>query len=192
LTEEVVLIRELNRAAGREAGIYPEVKHPGWHAANGVDLSARLLEQLERLGYVGPDAPVYVQCFDAGELRRIRTELGTRLRLVQLVNDREIYRELLQPHGLKELAQHATGISPHYRQLVRYTEASGIEPSILAQQTRDAGLLLHPHTFRRARLPVYAPTLEALLDVFLRQIRVHGVFCDYPDVAVRCRDSLAA
>jgi glycerophosphoryl diester phosphodiesterase len=54
---------------------------------------------------------------------------------------------------------------------------------------RDAGLRLHPYTFRREEVPGYARTFEAWLEFFLVQARVDGLFCDHPDVAVRVRDS---
>ena len=61
----------------------------------------------------------------------------------------------------------------------------------LARLARDAGLRLHPYTFRRDDLPAYASTLEAWLEFFFVAARVDGVFCDHPDVAVRVRDSAA-
>jgi len=191
LNEEIQLIQELNRTSNREVGIYAEIKHPTWHAQHGIDLSKLLLERLSHFGYASAEDSAFLQCFDATELRRLREELGTRLKLVQLVNEAPAYDELLTPAGLARLGQHAEVVSPAYRQLVTATaNQAAITPSSLAQQIREAGLLMHPHTFRREGLPAYAPTLESLLSIFLHDIRVDGVFCDYPDVAVRVRDSL--
>jgi glycerophosphoryl diester phosphodiesterase len=54
---------------------------------------------------------------------------------------------------------------------------------------RDAGLRLHPYTFRREDVPAYARSFEAWLEFFLVRARVDGLFCDQPDVAVRVRDA---
>ena len=131
-----------------------------------------------------------MQCFDPSEIRRLREELGTRLKLVQLVDDDEDYADLLSLDGLRELAEFAQGLGPGFGQLAD-TEADGTaQPSLLFQRARDNGLELHPYTFRRRNLPPYADSLEALLAVFFRDIPVDAVFCDYPDVAVRVRDSV--
>jgi glycerophosphoryl diester phosphodiesterase len=43
LAEEIELIQGLNLSTGREAGIYPEIKAPAWHRAQGQDISAIVL-----------------------------------------------------------------------------------------------------------------------------------------------------
>ena len=57
------------------------------------------------------------------------------------------------------------------------------------QLAHDAGVRLHPYTFRRDELPAYASTLEGCLEFFIAEARVDGLFCDHPDVAVRVRAS---
>ncbi|MEE8539261.1 MAG: glycerophosphodiester phosphodiesterase, partial [Woeseiaceae bacterium] len=49
--EELEFIAGLNRSSGRSVGIYPEIKRPAWHQADGVDMSPKLLEILDRFGY---------------------------------------------------------------------------------------------------------------------------------------------
>jgi glycerophosphoryl diester phosphodiesterase len=189
LDEELRLIHGLNVSTGRRVGIYPEIKHPRWHREHGIDLSSLLLAKLEAHGYFLPEHPAFVQCFDAEELQRVRGELDSRLRLIQLVEGDAAYAELLGPKGLREVARYAYGLGPSHRQLVvdddgtpRITPLTGL--------AHDVGLRLHPYTFRREELPGYAPTLERLLEVFLSEARVDGVFCDFPDVAARVRDRL--
>jgi glycerophosphoryl diester phosphodiesterase len=63
-------------------------------------------------------------------------------------------------------------------------------PGRLAAAAHDAGLLLHPYTFRRDELPPFAANCESLLELFFEEVGVDGVFCDHPDVAVRVRDAL--
>ncbi len=194
LEEELLLVARLNLATGRQVGIYPEIKQPQWHRAHGMDLTRMLVEALAEAGYRRRSDPVFVQCFDVMELRRIRDELGCSLSLIQLVDDSGGYHRLLTRSGLGELAGYAQGLGPAYRQLLG-NPANGPVPGDLVHHAREAGLLLHPYTFKREGLPEFAPSLEQLLTVFFRAIGVDGVFCDFPDVAVRIRDespSLAA
>ena len=76
LEEELQLIQGLNKTSGRTAGIYPEIKQPGWHRKQGHDISRIVLPILRRYGYATKQDPCWVQCFEADEVKRIRTELG--------------------------------------------------------------------------------------------------------------------
>ena len=140
--------------------------------------------------------PVFVQCFDEATLVRVRDELNSSLRLVQLVEDTAHYRELLSAAGLRKVASYAQGLGPAYAQLVNSSDAANggpvLLPARLAADAKSAGLLLHPYTFRQDQLPRYASSLEELLEYFLSELRVDGVFCDHPDVAIRVRDALFA
>jgi glycerophosphoryl diester phosphodiesterase len=187
LADELRLVQGLNKSMLRSVGIYPEIKAPEWHRRHGIDLASLLLTELAAFGYSAATDPVFVQCFDAAELIRVRTELGSALKLIQLVTAEASYAELLTQAGLRRLATHAYGLGPHHSQLV--TGAAGGRPRIepLVQRARDAGICLHPYTFRRDELPAYASTLEGCLEFFIAEARVDGLFCDHPDVAVRVR-----
>ena len=189
LDDELRLIQGLNRSTGRAVGVYSEIKHPHWHREQGVDLARLLLTKLRTFGYTRPDDAAFVQCFDANELIRVRDELGCELRLIQLVGNEPEYTDLLTSAGLAHVARYAHGLGPSHSQLV--TDEGG-RPKVtkLTTQARELGLRLHPYTFRREELPSYAATLELLLEIFLGHARVDGVFCDFPDVAVRVRDRL--
>ncbi|HEX6999061.1 MAG TPA: glycerophosphodiester phosphodiesterase [Gammaproteobacteria bacterium] len=193
LEEELELVQGLNRATGRRVGVYPEIKHPRWHAEHGIDLSRRLLETLASFGFRHRDDPVFVQCFDGAEIARLRRELGTELRLVRLVDDPAAEPQLASPDGLAALARDVDGLGTPFGALV--TDAGGDtvpRASELVGRARQAGLLLHPYTFRRETVPAWAGDLERLLAFFIGRIGVDGVFCDFPDVAVRVRDAVAA
>ena len=193
LEQELALIAGLNRSMRRNVGIYPEIKHPQWHRAHGVDLAPLVLDKLDAYGYRDSTAPAFVQCFDAGELRRVREELGCKLKLVQLVGAEAEYSPLLSGDGLTQVARYADALGPSYAQLVAIDESRGaVQRSELAREARLAGLALHPYTFRRDELPSYATSLEELLGLFFDQVGVDGLFCDQPDVAVRVRDRLVA
>lgn len=188
LEEELRLIQGLNRSMRRTVGVYPEVKDPLWHRKHGIDLAKLLLAELRAFGYSSAEDPAFVQCFDAAELVRLKNELGSELRTIQLVEPEAEYASLLTSDGLRRVAAHAYGLGPQYSQLVAHNEPGRPTPSALARLAREAGLRLHPYTFRRDALPAYAHTLEELLRFFLVEVGVDGVFCDHPDVAVRVRD----
>jgi glycerophosphoryl diester phosphodiesterase len=132
---------------------------------------------------------VFVQCFDRAELLRVRNELGCVLRLVQLMGADPEYTALSTSAGLASVATYADGIGPHLSQLIDAT-ARPARPSDVMRRARDIGLGVHAYTFRRDDLPAYAGTFEALLELFIGEVGVDGLFCDHPDVAIRVRDSL--
>lgn len=190
LEQELALIAGLNKSMRRIVGIYPEIKDPRWHHDHGVDLARLLLDTLDAHGYDDAGSPAYVQCFDAGELRRVREELECRLKLVQLVGEEPAYAPLLTSDGLARIARYADALGPSYKQLVA-AQSFPLRRSALAEAAKRAGLLLHPYTFRRDDAPPYAPDFEALLRAFFNDIEVDGLFCDQPDIAVRVRDRAA-
>jgi glycerophosphoryl diester phosphodiesterase len=179
LGEEIELIQGLNRSTGREVGIYPEVKEPQWHRTHGIDLSALLLNELERYGYKGQKAPVYVQCFDSQELRRMHSELGSELPLVQLLPEHAGQCQAMTKDSVAALEDYATGVGLPYDQTAP-----------LMAMLRATRLIIHPYTFRRDKMPEWAGSFEELLREFFGNLRVDGLFCDHPDVAVRVRNSL--
>jgi glycerophosphoryl diester phosphodiesterase len=191
LEQELQLIRGLNRSMNRSTGIYPEIKDPQWHRRHGIDLARLLLQELHSFGYSQATDPVFVQCFDSAELARVKDDLGSQLRLVQLVGPEPEHAGLLTPAGLKQVARYAYGLGPAHAQLAA-GKGDQLHLLPLTQLAHDAGLRLHPYTFRRDELPPYARTLEDLLEFFFMTARVAGVFCDHPDIAVRVRNSLDA
>src|ERR1700752_3713881 len=85
LKQELELIAGLNRSTGRAVGIYPEMKDPAWHRRHGVDLSKLVLAELRAFGYSRAEDAAFLQCFDAAELARVKTDLDCRLPLIQLL-----------------------------------------------------------------------------------------------------------
>lgn len=191
LDEELDLIRGLNHSTGRNVGVYPEIKHPKWHREHGIDLSTLLLDKLAEHGYRHAEDPAFVQCFDAEELHRVRSSLGCRLRLVQLAGSEPAYANLLTPAGLRGVAEYADGLGPSYSQLVSVDSQGTLAPTLLMAQAHAVNLAVHAYTFRRDALPPYAATLEQLVEAFLTEVGIDGLFCDQPDIAVRVRDASA-
>ena len=192
LAEEIELIQGLNLSTGREVGIYPEVKAPAWHRAQGQDISAVVLAVLADYGYADADDLIYLQCFDWNETRRIRNELGYRGKLVQLLGENDWgeapgvdYDALRTGDGLAAIATVADGIGPWMRHIVTGVDAGG-RPMLtdLVANAHAHGLAVHPYTFRADALPDYADSLEEALRIFLVDAGVDGVFTDFPDRAV--------
>ena len=135
--EEVLdLAKAEGTKAGRTVGVYPETKHPTYHAKLGLPLEDRLLAVLAKYGYTTKASPVIVQSFEVSNLKYLRTK--TQVRLVQLVDandvnadgsmdltapydkpydfavagDSRTFASLLTPAGLKEIKTYADGIGP--------------------------------------------------------------------------------
>ena len=194
LAEELQFIAALNRATGRTTGAYVEIKKPAWHREQGIDLSRLVLACLDENGLADAPEQVFLQCFDYGEVCRLRRELGTRLPLIQLLRDRvdgtgeSDFPALCTPEGLRGVAQVADGIGPFYGQLLEQPAKGSWLPSSLFKAAREVGLLVHPYTFRADCLPEWATSFEELLAFFIHRLQVDGLFCDFPDRALRVRD----
>jgi glycerophosphoryl diester phosphodiesterase len=196
LVEEIQMIQSLNRTTGREAGIYVEIKNPAWHRQQGHDLTAIILATLDKFGYTRRQDLCYVQCFDAQELRRVRSELHSDLKLILLIgqDDRDAppERRSWSSEGLRQVATYADGVGPDLQLLVESAEGPAVRPSPLVAEAQRLGLEVHPYTFRADALPNFANSYDELLQIYLGELGVDGLFTDFPDRTVRYLQSLAA
>lgn len=191
LAEEIRVVLELNSTTGRNTGIYPEIKRPAWHRGEGVDIAPSMLEILDLYGYARHSDPVYVQCFDASEIVRLRRELGTELKLIQLIGENDWdesdtnYKDLMSSAGLQRTAEVADGIGPWLEQLYYFNdEFNEIRPSGVVAAAHEAGLAVHPYTFRSDDLPDGFATLAELIDFCVHKLAIDGLFTDFPDHAI--------
>jgi glycerophosphoryl diester phosphodiesterase len=136
-------------------GIYPELKHPTFFAAIGLPMEDPFLSALREAGWTRKSDPVFVQCFEAGPLERLRGQTG--VRLIQLVADEGgpadkpalSYREMVTPAGLAVIARYADGIGPAKTLIVpRGPDGRSLPPTSLIADAQAAGLQVHPWTFR--------------------------------------------
>jgi glycerophosphoryl diester phosphodiesterase len=134
--EVIDLAKAESARTGRTIGIYPETKHPIFHAAIGLALEDRLLDALKAAGWTEKTSPVVIQSFETANLKYLRTK--TQLRLVQLVDgdgvdkdgkvtlvapfdrpydfavtgDKRTFQDMVSAEGLKEIATYADGVGP--------------------------------------------------------------------------------
>jgi glycerophosphoryl diester phosphodiesterase len=186
--EELELVARLNAAHGRQVGIYPEIKRPAWHRREGVDIGPLLLEALKEHGYSSRSDRVFVQCFDDQEVKRLRAELDCPFLLVQLIGENSWaeastdYDALRTPEGVKRVARYADAIGPHISHLVDLESLDGAPAATdLARRAHDAGLLVHPYTFRVDDVPPPFSGFDKLVEFFVTDIVVDGLFTDFPD-----------
>lgn len=186
LEEELVFITSLNQSSGKAVGIYPEIKQPAWHQAEGYDISPIVLDLLKKFGYNDKTAPCYLQCFEFDEVKRIRSELAWKGLLIQLMSASKTglggsdYEQMRTPAGLADLAHLVDGIGPAIASIL---DKQGLVTSLVADAHR-AGLKVHPYTLRSDDLPTFAPTPEALLQLLFDEAKVDGLFTDFPDVCL--------
>jgi glycerophosphoryl diester phosphodiesterase len=142
--EVVDLAKAKSRETGRTIAIYPETKNPTWFRDLGLPLEDKLVAILEAAGWNSKTAPVYVQSFEPGSLKRMKAA-GLKTKLIQLIDgdgidmrtgamtyavpvdrpyewtkagDRRNFDVMVTPAGLAEIATYADGIGPWKRYIV--------------------------------------------------------------------------
>jgi glycerophosphoryl diester phosphodiesterase len=151
-------------AAGRRVGLMPEVKSPSYFRARGLALEERLLERLDAHPYTR-EAPVVIQSFETGNLRRLRAQLGARanVRLLQLLDKPQrapadagvdgeperTYAEWMGADALREIAAFADIVAPPARAIIPVDAAGHLAPpTTFVADAHAAGLAVMPYTFR--------------------------------------------
>lgn len=195
------LLVEANKGRTHPVGVYPETKHPGYFAAIGLPHEAPLLALLEKYGYRGRTAPVFIQSFEVGNLKAIRAKSD--LPLIQLMDDeggpaddpRTSYAAMASPAGLKAVAAYADGIGPNKAMVIPRGMLGTLgDPTSLVRDAHAAGLKVHPWTFRRENYflplgdkgglnPAGHGDLAAEIAAYLAT-GIDGLFSDNPREAI--------
>ena len=191
LADEIRLVAGLNRSTGREVGLYVEPKAPAWHREQGYDLVAAVLDELAAHGLDRRDDRVYLQSFDFDELRRARSELGTDLKLVQLIGENawdespSDFDHLRSEAGLREIATFAQGIGPWLPQVLDLPPGGEARPTGLVPLAHGFGLVVHAYTLRADELPPGVGGMAGAVRLLVEDAALDGVFTDQPDQVLR-------
>ncbi len=89
--EVIDLAKSESARTGRTIGIYPETKHPTYHAVLGLAFEDKLLDMLKAAGWTRRPSPVFIQSFETANLKYLRKK--TQLRLVQLVDGDDVDKD---------------------------------------------------------------------------------------------------
>jgi glycerophosphoryl diester phosphodiesterase len=199
--EVIALAQQRSAELGRTIGVYPETKHPSYFASIGLPLEARLIADLRAAGWDRADAPVFIQSFEVGNLKRLH-EI-TPVRLIQLFaarggpadGDGLSYAEMASREGLAQVAVYARGIGPERTMILPDWNGA---PTSLVADAHAVGLRVHPWTFRAENF-FLPPALSspggdsdgAMEREIVRyiEIGVDGFFTDYPYKGVQARAS---
>jgi glycerophosphoryl diester phosphodiesterase len=147
--EIVDLAKAKSQTTGRTIYVYPETKNPTWNNAQAIangcgapgsrPLEDALLKFLDKNGLNNKDAPIFVQSFEPGSLKYMRSH-GLQAKVVQLIDaydtdfktgtvvyneitdsrpfdwtvagDSRWFSAMLTPAGLAEIKTYADGIGP--------------------------------------------------------------------------------
>jgi glycerophosphoryl diester phosphodiesterase len=175
--EEIELIKGLNKATGKNIGIYPEIKDPAFHQKEGKKITEIVLEILTDYGYKTKKDNCILQCFDATELERIRVALKSDLFLVQLMEFEEETKQLAH------FATYADGIGPWYKQILDKKVGEKWQFTTLVSDAHKLGLKVHPYTFRADSLDEFT-TFDQMMETLLIEANIDGAFTDFPDLVV--------
>lgn len=191
LAEELELIQGLNFSTGRDVGIYPEIKSPEFHLAEGKDLGTAVVAALKAFGYTSKQHKVFLQTFSWEEVKRLRDEVlpaaGVDLKLVQLVGDDAEYQWMFTAQGMAQVGAYADGFGPDKSLLIDPESPAGqLKISELVSLAHASGMQVHPYTFRAdaGQVPAWADSYEAMLEAFFFEAGIDGAFTDFPDRAV--------
>ena len=115
------------------------------------------------------------------------TSWNETMRMVDGKLENYSYDWMFESGAMKKIAAYADGIGPWKSMLVSSeSKSENIIQTSMFKNARDSGLQIHPYTFRKEenKIPSYAKNFDDLLNIFLYQIGVDGVFTDFPDLAV--------
>ena len=135
---------DMIKKSAKPIALYVETKNPSFHRQLGLPLEDKLLAMLSAAGWNSKDAPVFVQSFEPGSLKSMRSK-GSTLRMVQLIDaddvdlktgaltyaapydrpfdwaaagDQRLFSAMVTPAGLAEIKTYADGIGPWKRYIV--------------------------------------------------------------------------
>ena len=152
--EEVI---DLIKQSGKPISLYVETKNPTFHRQIGLPLEDKLLALLTSAGWTTKSAPVFVQSFEPGSLKYMRSK-GSALKMVQLIDaddvdlktgaltyvapfdrpydwtaagDQRLFSAMVTPAGLADIKTYADGIGPWKRYIVSIKGQVGTDGKVV-------------------------------------------------------------
>ncbi len=186
----------LSAELGREIIVYPELKHPRYLRSCGQATEEMIAEELAAHDLVGPDAPVYIQCFEPATLTHLRQTCGVESPLLHLMASGQTWTD----NELSAWAVDADGIGPDKTSIIDRTAEGDLGGSTgLVEAAHAAGLFVHPYTFRAENQflprdlrdgadPASHGRLAAEITAYL-DAGIDGFFTDHADLGVAARDA---
>jgi glycerophosphoryl diester phosphodiesterase len=202
LAEVIALAEAEGAKRARAVGIYPETKHPTYFQQLGLALEPPLARALKAAGLDRADAPVFIQSFEIGNLKQLRTMVSAPL--VQLLGSGEerpydqeaqggalTYGAMATSEGLRAIAAYAQGVGPFKGLIIPMDREGNLgAPTAFVREAHAAGLKVHPYTFRdEARYlakPYGGDPLKEYCAFYA--LGIDGLFSDFPDTALKARD----
>ncbi|HXU77648.1 MAG TPA: glycerophosphodiester phosphodiesterase family protein [Methylomirabilota bacterium] len=153
-----------------KAGLCPETKGPEFYGRLGFDMEALVTEALKKNGLEKPGAipatPVLLQSFSLASLKKLRTQHGLRLPMLQLAAAGAKWT----PETLAEIKTYADAFGP---------DKKDATPA-LVQAAHAAGLQVVAYTFRARDVKEFKDVSEEMRH-YLNAIGLDGMFTDNPD-----------
>lgn len=164
LDEIIDFVAAESTARGRAIGLIPELKSTPFLRSIGMPTEDPFLATIARRRSCF-DGPLEIQCFYGDSLRLLRDRLGrghANIRLMQLLDEPATrfpagsgngahtgFRAMMTPSGLAEIAAYADVIGPAKTAVIPLGPDRRMQaPSALVHDAHQAGLLVHPFTFR--------------------------------------------
>lgn len=175
--EFITLIQTRNKQNNTKIGIYPEIKKPEFHLAEGKDITAKVMQILHNFGYETSNE-VIVQSFWPGSLKRVRREFKSNHKLVQLIAENSWgessadYEKMLTDDGLNDVKKYADGIG--------VTIASLMKDPNLVRRAKQHNLIVHAYTHRHEQRP-NGMSEEDYIRFIENDLGVDGIFSDFAD-----------
>ena len=148
---------DMIKKSGKTIAMYPETKNPTFHRQIGLPLEDKLLDLLSAAGWNSKTAPVFIQSFEPGSLKYMRSK-GSTARMVQLIDaddvdlktgaltyalpydrpydwavsgDARLFSAMVTPAGLAEIKTYADGIGPWKRYIVSVKGTVGADGKVV-------------------------------------------------------------
>lgn len=148
---------DLIKQSGKPISLYVETKNPTFHRQIGLPLEDKLLALLTAAGWTSKSAPVFVQSFEPGSLKYMRSK-GSTLKMVQLIDaddvdlktgaltyvapfdrpydwtvagDGRLFSAMVTPAGLADIKTYADGIGPWKRYIVSIKGQVGTDGKVV-------------------------------------------------------------